>query len=97
MGTESTVFQSLYPSDQHFPSRRNARASVELDVKLHLTRRVFIPAQMVDVSATGFRVRHQSAGIALGMIVHAWGYVSARVVWTRTSEGITESGFELVS
>jgi len=95
MGTESSV---LLPasSGQHSLERRHRRVPVSVEVPLHLTRRVFIPAELVDVCPIGFRVRHQSTGAAPGTIVHAWGFVRARVIWTRTSAGCTESGFELL-
>jgi PilZ domain len=96
MDTESGILQPLPSVKQRFPVRRHSRARVSADVPLHLTRRVFIAAELVDVSPTGFRVRHQSTGVAPGTVVHAWGFVSARVVWTRTSDGFVESGFELL-
>ncbi len=96
MDTESGILQSLPSCEQHLPERRHSRAAVSADVPLYLTARVFIPAELLDVSPSGFRVRHHSAGVAPGTVIYAWGFVSARVVWTRASKGFAESGCELL-
>ncbi len=97
MQTESGILQSpALPSPGYLPQRQHLRAPISGQVPLYLTRSVFIPAELLDVSVAGFRVRHHSAGITPGTVLHAWGFVSARVVWTRSSDDITESGCELL-
>jgi hypothetical protein len=91
----NSTLQPTVGSEVSISERRHPRVAVSLAIPLHLTRRVFFPAELVDVSPTGFRARHHSRGLKRGTVVHAWGFVTARVVWTRQCGGISESGFEL--
>jgi hypothetical protein len=95
MERESSV-SSGAASGEYYPTRRHVRTYVTAQVPLHVTQQVFIPAELLDVSATGFRVRHHSNGLGPGTVLLAWGMVSARVVWTRTTDNTRESGLELL-
>jgi hypothetical protein len=55
-----------------------------------------IEGKLVDVSASGFRLVHQCAGLTAGQEVefsHREAKGRARVVWTRILSGAVESGF----
>ncbi len=55
-----------------------------------------ISAILVDISAHGFRARHQCGNLASGQTVafeHPFGCGRARVAWTRIGSGAVESGF----
>jgi hypothetical protein len=56
--------------------------------------------QLVDVSATGFRIRHNRLSLASGQIVDfQWDQTQgqARTVWTRILGAEAESGFHIVA
>lgn len=55
-----------------------------------------VPGRLLDVSQHGFCMAHQHAGFFAGQLVrvlHAWGEVTARVVWVGTREGERAAGF----
>ncbi len=55
-----------------------------------------IPALLVDVSPGGFRALHQCSTLTSGLEVrfrHEFGTGKARVMWSRISPAIVESGF----
>jgi len=56
--------------------------------------------QLVDVSATGFRIRHRRLNLASGQIVDfQWDETQgqARTIWTRILGAEAESGFHIVA
>ena len=56
------------------------------------------PGQLVDVSASGFRMAHECAALTAGQYVefaHVEAKGRARVVWTRILDDAVESGFVL--
>ncbi|MFN3325754.1 MAG: PilZ domain-containing protein [Bryobacteraceae bacterium] len=57
-----------------------------------------VRGELIDVSPSGFRVRHANASLQSGMVVefrHALGAGKARVAWNRILSGCVESGFFL--
>lgn len=78
--------------------RETANGPVRLELGPPLRR--VIEGQLVDVSATGFRVDHSDAGLASGDRVHyshERGSGQAQVVWTRIVGGKISSGFLVTS
>ena len=99
-----TVASVSSPSPQTkrggWPRRRNPekRTAVTNHIRLHVTGSEvrFIRGTLIDVSPSGFRVRHNSRNLQPGAIVHAWGIVGARTIWTKISGTLVESGFMLM-
>jgi hypothetical protein len=63
-------------------------------------RPVLIHAQLLDISASGFRACHRSPNLETGGQVrfrHASATGLARVVWNRNSDGKWESGFLILT
>ena len=58
-----------------------------------------ISAELMDVSASGFRAVHHCSSLSSGLEVrftHDLGHGRARVVWTLTLPGVVQSGFLIV-
>lgn len=73
--------------------REAAQGSVELVVEAPLQRT--IAGALVDISHSGFRVRHDDLTLSTGDRVrysHSGGAGKALVIWTRVFEGRVESG-----
>jgi hypothetical protein len=73
--------------------RRAAKGSVQIRLQ---APRVEIQGELVDLSPSGFRMRHNYPALAAGEFVdfaHREASGRARVVWTRVLAGKTESGF----
>lgn len=73
--------------------RRAAQGNVELLVEAPVPKR--IAGALVDISHSGFRVRHDDLSLSTGDRVrysHTGGSGDALVIWTRVFEGRVESG-----
>lgn len=73
--------------------REAAAGCVELEVQAP-PRRV-IAGDLVDLSHSGFRVRHDDLELTTGnrvLFSHSGGAGEATVIWTRVFEGRVESG-----
>ncbi len=81
--------------------RREERVPAEGDIRLFPDRfsEASVTGQLLDMSASGFRARHNCRTLSGGEVVrfvHASGAGSATVVWTRIVSDHVESGFLLV-
>ena len=78
--------------------RRYPRTNTGGTVRLYWSapRPTEVEGQLRDISAGGFRAVHGSSSLEAGQDVefcHSYGEGRARVMWTRVSAGIVESGF----
>jgi len=84
---------------QYDERRKEPRTAASGEVTLHLGGSVTIRGELLDVSPSGFRIRHQSNELKPGMEVevqYPWGQVRARIMWARELKGIRESGFYIL-
>jgi hypothetical protein len=68
----------------------------EITLLLRDTSPVPIPAQLMDISSSGFRVSHHYSGLSSGQVVefrHRRAAGEARVMWSRILQTHVESGF----
>jgi hypothetical protein len=73
--------------------RQAAEGTVELEVGTAQPR--VVVGELIDISSSGFRVRHGDLALATGDKVrysHSGGAGAALVMWTRVFEGRVESG-----
>lgn len=85
------------PSDPR-EQRREPRRAVKGNVRVSGVRGE-IEGQLVDVSASGFRMAHAESSFEPGQVVefgHAEAAGKARVIWNRISAGRVETGFFIV-
>ncbi len=87
----------LLASDRRREIRRPLAGRVTLAFEDPLPRR--LEAELVDVSASGFRCRHRCGDLRTGQAVrfrHPAAEGEARVMWTRIVASGIESGFLLL-
>jgi hypothetical protein len=78
--------------------RRKASGAVE--VRFSDPQARTIEGVLMDVSASGFRMAHQDAGLQAGQVVefsHDEAVGKARVMWNRIVDRRVETGFLLIS
>ena len=78
--------------------RRPAQGAVTVRVSNH--RPAEIHGQLVDVSASGFRMEHRDSSLEGGQLVefsHPTASGSARVMWNRILDHRVETGFLIVA
>ncbi len=90
--------RDVSPEERRGCPRRQAEGTVRLLVETQNGAGLELSGELVDVSATGFRCRHQCTTLSGGDRVRfadaeRSGY--ALVVWTRVLGGAAESGFRL--
>jgi hypothetical protein len=81
-------------AEQRRETRRQGRGNVLVRSESPGSRD--IQGRLVDVSASGFRMAHDCAGLTAGQYVafaHVEAKGRARVVWTRILDDSVESGF----
>jgi hypothetical protein len=86
----------------HRDSRKEPRRPVsgEVRVRFENPHRREIQGQLVDLSASGFRMAHEYAALEAGQIVefsHVEAAGRARVVWNRIADARVETGFLVVA
>jgi len=86
----------------HRDSRKEPRLPVsgEVRVRFENPHRREIQGQLVDLSASGFRMAHEYAALEAGQIVefsHVEAAGRARVVWNRIADARVETGFLVVA
>lgn len=87
----------LATQDRRRECRRAAAGRVTLAFEDPFPRR--LDAELVDVSASGFRCRHRCGELRTGQAVrfrHPAAEGEARVMWTRIAASGIESGFLLL-
>ncbi|MGH9592476.1 MAG: PilZ domain-containing protein [Bryobacteraceae bacterium] len=82
--------------------RREPRQSAHGPVRIHFDnpQSIEIQGQLVDVSASGFRMSHAYSSLEAGQTVnflHAGAKGVARVMWNRILDRAVETGFLVVS
>jgi hypothetical protein len=87
MKLEDRRTETRFPADEDVRVRPEGLMSIS------------VPGRLLDVAASGFRVRHKSRSLVSGLTVHfefpgAEGM--ARVMWTRILGDIVESGFHIL-
>jgi hypothetical protein len=85
------------PEDRRQADRRPANGPIT--IWWTECKRLQIEGQLVDASATGFRVAHHFAGLDPGQQVqfrYAGGEGIARTVWTRIAADAVETGFHVL-
>ena len=78
--------------------RRYPRSSTGGTVRLYWSapRPIEVEGQLRDISTGGFRAAHGSSSLEAGQeveFIHPYGEGRARVMWTRVTAGMVESGF----
>ena len=81
--------------------RCSPRVAAQGEVQLYFAEpsHLVIRAELVDMSATGFRIRHSHATLETGREVHFrfhHSYGRAVVIWNRVEGGEVESGLLIV-
>lgn len=92
----------MKPALQVIEQRREPRraASGSVIVRTRGPRPVEVEGRLVDVSANGFRMAHDSMDLETGALVefgHGEASGTARVVWNRIAGDAMESGFFVVA
>ncbi len=90
------------PHLQAVERRREKRQQASGAVTLHLagTPGEVVSGELLDVSPSGFRIRHHNRALRPGLevqVIYPWGEVNARIMWTREVGDSIESGFFIVS
>lgn len=86
--------QAANPRELRKEPRQQAKGSVTIQ-----TSRAEIQGQLVDVSASGFRMAHGDASLEPGQVLqfsHREAAGQARVIWNRIMSGRVETGFLIV-